>query len=399
MARIWADKVLETTTTTGTGPLTLAGAVTGYKTFASRMAEADTCQYVITAVDTNGNPTGDWEAGIGTLTSGALVRTTVQSSSNADAAVNFAAGTKHVALTLSAAAIQLIAGGGGLPSPASNPGQMVRSRLDGTGFELVNVPSVGPAVFGSHRYWAFFPTGWQGAPNGPSSYTTIHELTFRGTPGGARILGGTAKVSTTYDGANPATKLYDSSNTSYWGSDTESAGVGYAGYDFGAGNLVSINEVMITVGTDNPGERPTRGFIAYSDNGTTWTMAWEIPAWTYSSPTSLSTVTHTNPRYAANVVPSVGAVGVTTISTNANATLTFGATKQTVLHTGVLTADRTLTLATPAQEGAKFRVTRTGSGAFNLSVGGLKNLAQNTWCDVEWNAATNAWILTASGAL
>jgi hypothetical protein len=90
---------------------------------------------------------------------------------------------------------------------------------------------------------------------------------------------------------------------------------------------------------------------------------------------------------------------VTPIATDADATLTPWSTTPTVLHTGVLTADRVLTLATTnAVTGkTKYRITRTGSGAFNLSVGGLKNLVQNTWCDVIWNGS--AFVLTGYGAL
>lgn len=88
---------METTTTTGTGALTLAGAVTGFRAFSAAMSVADTCRYGIEAVDGSGNPTGDWETGFGTY-SGAntLTRTTVARSSNSDAAVSFAAGTKRV---------------------------------------------------------------------------------------------------------------------------------------------------------------------------------------------------------------------------------------------------------------------------------------------------------------
>lgn len=95
MAHIAAARVQETTTTTGTGTLTLAGAVAGYKTFSSRMATSDTCWYAI--VD---NATGAWETGLGTLASSTtLARTTIVQSSNADAAVSFAAGTKNVFIT------------------------------------------------------------------------------------------------------------------------------------------------------------------------------------------------------------------------------------------------------------------------------------------------------------
>ncbi len=101
MPHIREPRVLETTTTTGTGALTLAGALTGYRTFASVCATSDTCLYYLEAVDGSGNATGDYEAGIGTYSgTNTLTRTTVLRSSNSDAAVSLAAGTKRVGITL-----------------------------------------------------------------------------------------------------------------------------------------------------------------------------------------------------------------------------------------------------------------------------------------------------------
>lgn len=102
MAHISEPRVLETSTTTGTGALTLAGAITGFRAFSSVMTSpSDTCPYYIEAVDGDGVPTGDWECGLGTY-SGAntLTRTTVVRSSNSGSAVSFAAGTKRVGITL-----------------------------------------------------------------------------------------------------------------------------------------------------------------------------------------------------------------------------------------------------------------------------------------------------------
>lgn len=101
MAHISEDRVLETTTSTGTGALTLAGAVTGYRTFAATMAVNDTCLYAVWGVDASGTPTGEWEGGVGTYSAtNTLTRTTVLESSNAGAAVTLSAGTKYVAITL-----------------------------------------------------------------------------------------------------------------------------------------------------------------------------------------------------------------------------------------------------------------------------------------------------------
>ena len=97
MALVIADRIKETTTTTGTGALTLLGAMTGFRAFSAKCSVGDTCYYAIQAVDSVGSPTGDWECGLGTYSSvNTLTRTTVTSSSNSDSAVNFSAGTKQV---------------------------------------------------------------------------------------------------------------------------------------------------------------------------------------------------------------------------------------------------------------------------------------------------------------
>jgi hypothetical protein len=102
MAHIVGDRIRDTTTTTGTGTVTLSGtAPTGYNNFGGAMATGDTCIYMI--VD---GATGAWESGIGTYTSSGttLARTTLLSSSTG-AAVSFAAGTKDVFLTANAASL------------------------------------------------------------------------------------------------------------------------------------------------------------------------------------------------------------------------------------------------------------------------------------------------------
>ena len=92
MALVLKDRVKVTSTTTGTGTLTLAGAATGYQSFAA-IGNGNTTYYAIT------DPaTGDWEVGLGTYTSSGttLSRTTILSSSNAGSVVDLQAGTKEV---------------------------------------------------------------------------------------------------------------------------------------------------------------------------------------------------------------------------------------------------------------------------------------------------------------
>ena len=95
MALVLKDRVKETTSTAGTGTLTLAGAASGFQSFAV-VGDGNTTYYAISDA-----ATGAWEVGVGTYTASGttLSRTTVLSSSNAGSLVDFAAGTKDVFLT------------------------------------------------------------------------------------------------------------------------------------------------------------------------------------------------------------------------------------------------------------------------------------------------------------
>ena len=96
MAFVTADRVLDTSTSTGTGALVVSGSSpNGYRTFSTVMSVGDTCYYSAQHQTLN-----EWETGTATYSSAnTLTRTTVASSSNANAAVNFSAGTKDVSIT------------------------------------------------------------------------------------------------------------------------------------------------------------------------------------------------------------------------------------------------------------------------------------------------------------
>ena len=90
MALILKDRVQETSVTTGTGTLTLAGAVTQFQTFSSAVGNGNTTYYTIY------NAGGSlWEVGLGTVGAGTLSRDTVLASSNSNALVSFT-GTLYV---------------------------------------------------------------------------------------------------------------------------------------------------------------------------------------------------------------------------------------------------------------------------------------------------------------
>ena len=93
MALVVRDRVKETSTTTGTGTFTLAGAVTGFESFAS-VGNSNTTYYCCT-------DNTDFEIGIGTYTSSGttLSRDTILQSSNSDSKVDWGAGTRTIFCT------------------------------------------------------------------------------------------------------------------------------------------------------------------------------------------------------------------------------------------------------------------------------------------------------------
>lgn len=117
---ILGNRAKETSTTTGAGNITLAGAVTQFKAISSVVGVGNLFPYAII-----GQTGSEWEVGFGTmLTSNTFQRTKVEESSNANQLVNFSAGTKDVFLTV----------------PASSAGRIVslgRSITAGAGYNLV----------------------------------------------------------------------------------------------------------------------------------------------------------------------------------------------------------------------------------------------------------------------
>ena len=96
MALVVKDRVKESTTTSGTGTLTLAGAVTGFQSFAAALSDGDTTYYAIAEFST-----GAWEVGLGTYTTSGttLARTTVLDSSNSGSAINLSGAGADVFIT------------------------------------------------------------------------------------------------------------------------------------------------------------------------------------------------------------------------------------------------------------------------------------------------------------
>lgn len=118
-----ADRVFETSISTGLGTINLAGAVAGFRSFVNGVGSGKKVTYII---DDGIN----WEIGIGTCTAGSpdtLSRTTVLASSNAGGLINWGAGTRNVRLGFAAKTsvvkdenLNLIVGHGGLAGGSAN---------------------------------------------------------------------------------------------------------------------------------------------------------------------------------------------------------------------------------------------------------------------------------------
>ena len=140
MALVINNRVRETTSTTGTGAVTLGGAVGGFQTFAAGIGNDNTTYYAISI-----NSENEWEVGLGTLSadSSTLARTNPPlESSNGDALVDFSAGSKEVFCTLpSEKAVYLDGSGdqvGGFTSLVADTTPQLGGNLDVNGQDIVS---------------------------------------------------------------------------------------------------------------------------------------------------------------------------------------------------------------------------------------------------------------------
>ena len=230
MAFVLNDRVKETSTTTGTGSIALSGALTGFETFAAGIGNSNTTYYAIAHQTAN-----EFEVGFGTLdgSSANIARTSIISSSNSDAAVNFSAGTKDVFCTLPSSKISL-------PSPkeygsSSNPiiittkvgtktaahpysGQGSSSAYFLNGLESPAIQFAGNDT--SYKYYYRFDTSHSSNSGHPllfylqadktTAYTT--GVTTNGSPGSAG-----AYTQIAVDSETPNTLYYQCSSHSLMG--------------------------------------------------------------------------------------------------------------------------------------------------------------------------------------
>jgi hypothetical protein len=138
------DRTRETSSTNGTGTISLLGAVTGYQSFAVSVGDGNQSYYTI-ADQTGGN----WEVGIGTytLSGSTLSRTTVLSSSNSNALVSFGSNVKDVFVTCPATILTEIGTGGGTVTSFNTGAGLTGGPITTTGTVAVNSNGITAGLF------------------------------------------------------------------------------------------------------------------------------------------------------------------------------------------------------------------------------------------------------------
>ena len=209
MALVLADRVRETSTTTGTGTFTLDGAVTGFQSF-SAVGNSNTTYYTIAGPNNN-----EWEVGLGTYTASGttLSRDTVFDSSNGGSLVNFTAGEKQVFVvypadkTVNADA----AGTVNISTLAVTSGTVSTTPTSGT--DIANKTYVDTVAAASIHYHT------------PVKYETPSALPANSYNNGSSGVGATLTASAngtlTVDGQNPSVNdrilVYQESNAAHNG--------------------------------------------------------------------------------------------------------------------------------------------------------------------------------------
>lgn len=172
------NRVQETSTTTGTGTYSLAGATALHQTFVAEVGSTHYCRYL--AADSGG-----WELGIGLVTSGSpdtLARTVILESSNAGAAVNWAAGTRTISCVATGEqATQFLVGHAVLGSAAASIGPFIApvgvTRLWGTTYVIAPGALVPRILLGG----AAIDTGTvYASANGLANANLVNAASLRG---------------------------------------------------------------------------------------------------------------------------------------------------------------------------------------------------------------------------
>lgn len=393
MALVLADRVQENTTTTGTGTLTLDGAVFGFQSFAV-IGNGNTCYYTI--VDG-----GAWEVGIGTYstTGPSLARTTVLSNSNGNTSpITLAAGTKNVFVTYPAEKSVNVDASTGVTLPgaltlngtiASNSNAFVGGSFDGNQFHPTN--GSGAQVNSLRDGVVTVNVGTTGTASKTFTFDINGNLAVNRLNQGLQTItasGGTTTltVASQFNQALVGTgghtfKLPDAT--------TLSSTTAFQFNNNATGTLTITNNANAVVGTISPGGAAGIALLSNATVGGTWDVHAYIPenvTWGTNALVLGSTVITGGTWQGGTVQPPYGGTGLTTFSAANNAlystgasTLTAGTLPIAAGGTGNTTASTAFNALAPTQtsNAGKYLTTNGTSVSWDYVSTALVPITQN----------------------
>lgn len=323
MALVLRDRVKETSTTAGTGTITLAGAAIGFQSFAA-IGNGNSTYYVI-----SDPATGDWEVGIGTYTSSGttLSRTTVLSSSNAGSLVSFTSNIKDVFVSY----------------PSSRSVYQNEAGTATVQHEFVTL-NAGTANITSANITAGTVS------TTPTSGTDIANKTYVDTIAASGI---TYHAPVKYEAPNALTATYNNGTAGVGATLTNSGTLGAFTPD---GVVASVNDRVLIYQQANAVQNGVYTVTTVGDGSTAWVLTRAADANTYAvkSPNALGE------GDAFFVTSGTTGAGETYVC-NTQGTITFGTTNITfaqISSAQIYSAGTGLTLS-----GTQFSITNTGVSA------------------------------------
>ena len=366
MALVLADRVQETSTSTGTGSFTLAGAVTGYQTFAV-IGNGNTTFYTI--ADQGGS---NWEVGIGTYstTGPTLARTTVLSNSNGNTSpVNFTAGTKTVFVTY--------------PSEQS-------VNLDASG----NVSALGTVSSGT---WQGSTVGVAYGGTGVTSSSGVNSVVLRDANANITFNNFTSGFTAVTAAAGTTVLTVASARTQVLiGSTTQTIqlpdattlqiGQSFVFVNNSSGALTITNNASATIDIVPPGGAAQLGATSIATSAGTWGIYSFLPGtYNFSIPTAdFGNATITNAVWNGTTIGTAyGGTGLTTFTGANNALFSTGASTLTAGTLPVAAGGTGITSAT-----ANGIVYGNGTSALQITAAGDTGqvLLGNTGSAPSWGS-------------
>ncbi len=338
MALVLADRVKDTTLTTGTGAVALSGTPpTGFRSFGAGVGDGNTTYYTIAGVGTS-----EWEVGIGTYTAAgtSLSRDVVLASSNANALVPFSAGAKDVFVTYTAAKSVNYDASGNVNINITGQAALATNLYDGTANAIPYQSAANTTTFLAAGSGVLYSTG--GAPSWSQTPTLTSLALTSGTvstsPTNATDIANKTYVDTIaavglhyhqpvkYEVPNTTGNLNATYNNGSAGVGATLTNAGTLGAFTPDGTVAQVGDRILIYNQTNQFENGVYVVTTVGDGSTPWVLTRSSDTDTYASgPTGLG-------EGSAFYITSGNTGAGETYEMNVPGTITFGTTAITFVQ-------------------------------------------------------------------